>query len=239
MQLAGKKVVVIGGSSGIGFGIARGSAEAGADLVIASRSAQKLAQAQAQLQENVQVLQVDLVDEGSVQSLIRQVGAIDHLVITGGRPTEVAFLELATSRAREDFEVNFWGKYYAARYAAPLIRPGGSIIFISGAYARKPNAQAVVTVASFSAIEGLSRALALALSPIRVNTIAPGIIDTPLVMPDLPPAEREGVFASIAQRLPSKSVGQPADIAQAALFLMTTPFMTGSTIRVDGGYTIT
>ena len=239
MKLAGKKVVVIGGSSGIGLGIALGSAEAGAEIIIDSRSIEKLERAQTQFHGNTQALLVDLADEFSVQSLISQVGAMDHLVLTGAPPKHGAFLELAISTAREDFEVNFWGKYYAARYSAPHIRPGGSIIFISGAYTRKPNPDAVVSVASLSAIEALGRALALALSPIRVNTIAPGLIDTPMVMPDLPPAQRAETLASIAQQFPSKSFGQPADVAQAALFLMTTSFMTGTTIRVDGGYTIT
>ena len=239
MKLAGKKVVVLGGSSGMGLGIASASADEGADVIIASRSAQKLAQAQAQLQRDIQALTVDLGDEASVQACITRIGALDHLVITGGRTTFGAFLDLDTATAREDFDITFWGKYHAAKCGAPHIRPGGSIIFISGVYSHRPSPDAVVAAASLSAIESLGRALALALSPIRVNTIAPGLIDTPLIRQSLPPEEQEGFFAAVAKQLPSQCVGEPADIAQAALFLMTTPFITGSTLIVDGGGSLT
>ena len=238
MTLDGKKVVVIGGSSGIGLGIAEASVTAGAITVIASRSSEKLDAASKHIGGDVQTFTVDLVDEKSIEALMAEIGEFDHLVISGGRSTSGPFLELASEIAREDFEINFWGKYNAAKYSASQIRTGGSITFISGVYSRKPSANAVVTAASVSATESLGRALAVAVAPIRVNTIAPGLVDTPMVMPDASAEERAAFFESIAEILPSNTVGTPENIAQAAMLLMTNPFMTGSTIFIDGGYTI-
>jgi len=238
MNLEGKKVVVIGGSSGIGLGIAQASAVAGANVVIASRSADKLKAATEAINGQVQSYTVDLADEENVGNLMTQIGALDHLLITGGRSTFGPFLELASETARADFEVNFWGKYNAARYGAPNVQKGGTITFISGAYGRKPSADAVVSAASVSATDSLARALAVALAPIRVNSIAPGLINTPLVMPDATEQERKEFFESVTNYYPADVVGQPEDIAQVALMLMTNPFMTGATIHVDGGYTI-
>jgi len=238
MILDDKKVVVIGGSSGIGLGIARASVDEGADTVIASRSSQKLEAARRQLGDNVQTVTVDLADESSIIALMAEIGAFDHLVITGGRTTNGAFLELASDIAREDFDINFWGKYNATKYAAPHIRQGGSITFISGVYGRKPSPNAVVTAASVSATDSLGRALAVALSPIRVNTIAPGLVDTPMVMPAASEEEREDFFKSVGQNWPAKTVGIPENFGQVAVLCMTNPFISGSTIYVDGGYTI-
>jgi NAD(P)-dependent dehydrogenase (short-subunit alcohol dehydrogenase family) len=238
MNLEGKKVVVIGGSSGIGLGIAQASAVIGATIVIASRSAQKLKAASKLIAGQVQSYAVNLADEEAVSNVMGQIGAMDHLIVSGGRSTSGPFLELASETAREDFEINFWGKYNAARYGAPNIQKGGTITFISGVYGRKPSADAVVTAASVSATDSLARALAVALAPIRVNSIAPGLINTPAIMSDATEQERKEFYDSVASYWPAGGVGQPEDIAQVALMLMTNPFMTGATIYVDGGYTI-
>lgn len=238
MNLEGKKVVVIGGSSGIGLGIAQASAVAGANVVIASRSVGKLKAASKIIDGRVQSFSVDLANEEAVSSMMAKIGALDHLIVSGGRSTSGPFLELASETAREDFEINFWGKYNAARYGAPNIQKGGTITFISGALGRKPSGNAVVTAASVSATDSLARALAVALAPIRVNSIAPGFIDTPNFMPDATEPERKKAIDSFTSYWPADGVGQPEDIAQVALMLMTNPFMTGATIYVDGGYTI-
>lgn len=238
MLLDEKKIVILGGSSGIGLGIAKVAVDAGGEVLIASRSIQKLESAKKQLGDNAQFCSVDLADEQSIADLMAEAGAFDHLVVTGGQTTSGAFLELALNIAKEDFEINFWGKYNAAKYGAAQIRAGGSITFISGVYSRKPNANAVVTAASVSATESLGRALAVALSPTRVNTIAPGLVDTPMIMPEVPEDERTRILENIGDSLPGKTIGKPEDIAQMALMVMTNRFLTGSTLFIDGGYTI-
>ena len=238
MDLEGSKVVVIGGSSGIGLGIAQSSAIAGATVVIASRSAEKLQAATEVIDGQVHSYTVNLADEESVSNLMAQIGVLHHLIVSGGRSTSGPFLELASEIAREDFELNFWGKYNAARFGAPNVQKGGTITFISGSFGRKPSADAVVQAASVSATDSLARALAVALAPIRVNSIAPGFIDTGKVPLDATEQERKEFLESVTSYWPADGVGQPEDIGQVALMLMTNPFMTGATIHVDGGYTI-
>lgn len=238
MNLDQKKVLIIGGSSGMGLGIAKESATAGAELHIASRSAKKLAAAAEQIPGDVQTHTVDLTDETSIAALMAEIGALDHLVITGGYVATGPFLEFPEDGARKLHEVLFWGKYHAAKYAAPIIREGGSITFISGIYSHKATADAVALASSLGAVEALGRALAIALAPTRVNNITPGMVDTPQVLPGAPKEDHDAFLASIASYLPTKTVGTPQDIAQLALVLMTNPFMTGSTVLIDGGYSL-
>jgi len=238
MILYNKEVLVIGGSSGIGLGIAQMAAQEGANVHIASRSADKLAEASQKILGGCETHTVDLTDETTIAALMEEVGYLDHLLISGGHVSTGSFLEVPTDVARKQLEVIFWGKYLAAKYAAPRFAQGGSLTFISGIYSHKPSPDAVILAASLSAVEGLGRALAVALAPLRVNSLAPAMVDTPLVMPDATPEERAGFLASIAGYLPVKTVGTPQDIAQLALVLMTNPFMTGSTTLIDGGYTL-
>jgi NAD(P)-dependent dehydrogenase (short-subunit alcohol dehydrogenase family) len=129
-------------------------------------------------------------------------------------------------------ESKFWGAYRIARGARLTER--GSLTFISGYLSERPSANAVLQGAINAALEALGRGLALELSPVRVNVVSPGMIDTPL-WNGLDPSARTAMFERIAGSLPAKVVGQPSDISNAVLFAMTTPFATGSTIRVDGG----
>lgn len=239
VSLQGKKVVVIGGSSGIGLGIAKASQAAGAAVVIASRSAEKLAAASQEMGGDVETYAIDLTDEQALAQMMADLAPLDHLVVSGGSgPTFAPFLELPAEAARLDFEITFWGKYNAAKYAAPHLSSDGSIVFISGVYARRPNADAVVSAASLSAVEGLCRALALALAPIRVNAIMPALVDTPLFNPDVQGQAREAMFAAIGGNLPANRVATPENIGQMAVVLMTNQVITGSTMLMDGGYAL-
>jgi NAD(P)-dependent dehydrogenase (short-subunit alcohol dehydrogenase family) len=129
-------------------------------------------------------------------------------------------------------ESKFWGAYRVAR--AVKIREGGSLTLVSGLLSVRPSASSVLQGAINAALEALARGLALELAPVRVNAVSPGLIATPL-WSAMPKEKREAMFAGAAQRLPARRIGQPEDIANAVLFLVTTPFVTGSTLRVDGG----
>ncbi|MEM8860328.1 MAG: SDR family oxidoreductase, partial [Chloroflexota bacterium] len=238
MELDNKRVVVIGGSSGIGLGIALASYKAGAEVIIASRSQEKLNHARNMFYEEIQTHIVDLSEEESIVSLANQLGEIDHLVVSAGQVAWGSFIDLPTEDARKAFDLNFWGKYMSAKAIAPQMRQGGSITFISGVFGHKPAAGAVGSSASLSAIESLGRALAVALSPLRVNSITPALVDTPMIMPDASNEERSEYFKQVADSLPAKTIGDPKDIGNAAIMLMTNPFMTGSTLMIDGGYTL-
>ena len=129
-------------------------------------------------------------------------------------------------------ESKFWGAYRVAR--AARINDSGSLTLVSGFLSERPSATAVLQGAINAALEALARGLALELAPVRVNVVSPGMIETP-IWDDLPSESRRGMFETTAGHLPVRKIGQPEDIANAVLFLMTTTYATGSTVRVDGG----
>ncbi len=237
MRFEKKKIVVIGGSSGMGFATARMAAAEGAEVVIASRSQEKLQKARAQIQGVVEALTVNVTDEASVKAFFDKVGEFDHLTTPGSEAAMGSFLELDTAKARAAFDSKFWGQYNAARYGAPMIRAGGSITFFAGIWSQRPVPGSSVVTAINSAIEGLGRALAMELAPVRVNTVSPGIIDTP-IWSGMPSEMKEAMFKDIADSLPVKRVGRPEEIAQVVLCLMSNGFATGNTLYIDGGATL-
>ncbi len=237
MRFQGKKIVVIGGSSGMGLATAKAAAAEGARVVIASRSEEKLRQAKAQIQGSVEGLTINVMDEGSVKAFFDRVGEFDHLTTPGSEAVMGPFLSLDTQAARKAFDSKFWGQYHAAKYGAPKIRSGGSITFFAGIWSQRPIPRASVVAAINSAIEGLGRALAIELAPVRVNTVSPGIVDTPLYA-GMAPDKREVMFKEAAASIPAKRIAKPEEIAQTVLYLMTNGYTTGSTLYVDGGATL-
>ncbi len=234
MRFQGQRIVVIGGSSGMGLATAKMAAAEGAVVVIASRSEDKLRQAKARIEGKVELYTVDVTDEASVKSFFDKVGEFNHLTTPGNEAAMGRFLEMDVRAARAAFDSKFWGQYYAAKYGAPKIRNGGSITFFAGIWSQKPVARSTVITAINSAIEGLGRALAMELAPIRVNTVSPGIVDTPIYA-GMAPDKRAAMFEEVAASIPAKRIGQPEDIAQTVLYLMSNGYTTGSTLYVDGG----
>jgi NAD(P)-dependent dehydrogenase (short-subunit alcohol dehydrogenase family) len=237
MRFRGQKIVVIGGSSGMGFATAKMAAEEGAAVIIASRSEERLQKAKVQIEGEVEVLTVDIRDEGSVKTFFDKVGEFDHLTTPGNEAAMGAFLELDTKTAKAAFDSKFWGQYHAAKYGAPKMRGGGSITFFAGIWSQRPVPGGSVITAINSAIEGLCRALAGELAPIRVNTVSPGIVDTPIYS-KMPPDVKERMFKEAAASIPSKRVGKPEEIAKTILYLMSNGYSTGNTLYVDGGATL-
>ena len=233
MSLKNKKIVIIGGSSGIGLATAKAASAKGANVVIASRSQEKLENASAEIGSNCIVFPLDFSLEESVKTFFDQCGQFDHLVTTAMIGAGGPFLEFETETARKVFDSKFWGQYYAAKYGAPQINPGGSITFFSGVASQKPNPGRGAIAAINGAIEGLCRTLAVELSPIRVNVISPGLIATPLY-DKMPDDDRASFFNSMADKLPVKRVGAAEDVAQTVLYLMNNGF-TGSVFEVNGG----
>jgi NAD(P)-dependent dehydrogenase (short-subunit alcohol dehydrogenase family) len=129
------------------------------------------------------------------------------------------------------------GSWSCARYAAPRIRAGGSIIFVTGAAVVRPPRHAAMVTAAFAAVEALSRALALELGPLRVNTIRPGYTDSEM-WSHLAAAERDELRRQVAEAMPVGRMGTPEDIAHAAVFLMTSRQTTGAVLEVSGGETL-
>jgi NAD(P)-dependent dehydrogenase (short-subunit alcohol dehydrogenase family) len=237
MLLNGKRTVFIGGSSGMGLAAAQLAVQEGATVVIAARSREKLARAKQDLGGGVAALPLDATDEGAVKAFFQQVGPFDHLLTTITSGERQAFLNLDVAAAKTHFEGKFWGQWLAARYGAPHLRAGGSITFFSGIWGHRPPGEVAVIAAMNSGIEGLARALAVELAPIRVNAVSPGLIDTPIYA-GMPPEVKDAMFSAYGAATPVKRVGRPEEVARTVLYLMTNSFTTGSTIFVDGGYTL-
>jgi len=236
MSLDGKTVVIVGGSSGIGLASAAAASALGARVVIAGRSAQKLDAARRVVEGRIEARRLDMTDDASVGAFFAAVGPLDHLVITASEAALGRFREIDTADARRFFDSKFWGPYSVARRAAPQIRHGGSITFFSGAAGSRASPGFSCGSAINAAVEALSRTLAVELAPVRVNTISPGLVDTPVWETLVPAAERDALFAETAAKLPAGRIGRPEDVADAVLFLIRNAYTTGTTLFVDGGY---
>jgi NAD(P)-dependent dehydrogenase (short-subunit alcohol dehydrogenase family) len=232
ISLEGRKVLVVGGSSGIGLATARAAAEAGAAVTIAARSAPRLIAAVETIGHRATARQLDAGNDASVDAFFADGAEWDHVVATAGKGGRGRLAEVAMPDAMAAMNGKFWSYYRIARVAR--IAPAGSLTFISGTIGHKPAPGAPLVAAINAAIEGLTRGLAIDFAPVRVNTISPGVIDTPL-WDRLSEAERKSLFDRSAATLPARRIGQPEDVAQAALFLMTNPFATGTVLHLEGG----
>jgi len=230
MLLKDKKVVVVGGSSGIGLSTAELAKREGADVIIASRNAEKLDAVAKTL--NAIAIPADVTSDESVAELFRRCGPVDHVVVTAAQLKTGPFKTVAMDDVRATMEGKFWGAWRVARSAQ--IRPGGSLTLVSGFLSIRPRPNSAIVGAANGAIESLARSLALELAPVRVNLIAAGFVDTPLsasLLGDQLDARREQLRAT----LPIKRVVGPADVAALAVHIMTNTALTGATYDVDGG----
>lgn len=232
-DLSGKRVLVIGAAGGIGAATAKAFAHAGAKVVAAGRPGPKLDQAASAVGADVAPL--DILDNAAIVRFFALAQPFDHVVIAAASTKGGPVGQLPLEDAKASMESKFWGAYRVARTAKVI--DGGSITFVSGFLSHRPSANSVLQGAINAALEALGRGLALERAPVRVNSVSPGLIDTPL-WGGLADSEREGMFARTAERLPARRVGQPEDIAQAILFVATNSFATGTTVTVDGGGTI-
>ena len=234
MSLKNQTVVVLGGSTGIGFATAKAACAEGARVVITGRAREKLERAAKALGNSARAVALDVADEAGTRALFDGMDRVDHIFVVGADVTVGATIRGDTAALRPAMDTRFWGSVYAAKYGAPKMKDGASITFTSGTSALRPLPGGSVASASCGAVEALARSLAVDLAPIRVNVIAPGLIDTPLVAQVM--GERTGaVMKDAASRLPVRRVGRPEDIADAALFLMKNGYVTGITLTVDGG----
>jgi NAD(P)-dependent dehydrogenase (short-subunit alcohol dehydrogenase family) len=230
MQLAGKKVVVVGGSSGIGLATAELAKQNGATVVIASRSEEKLNAAAGRI--GAQAIRVDVTSDESVASLFGQCGAVDHVVVTAAQLKTGPFKSVAMDDVRATLEGKFWGAWRCARSAQ--IAAGGSLTLVSGFLSVRPRPNSAIVCAVNGALESLTRSLALELAPVRVNCVSPGIIDTP-IRAAMPEAARREMLEKTAAALPVRRVGLGKDIAKQILAYMDNGFATGSIVYIEGG----
>jgi NAD(P)-dependent dehydrogenase (short-subunit alcohol dehydrogenase family) len=233
--LQDKRVVVLGGSSGIGLEVARQAASQGASVVIASSSAERVQKAVESVGGETQGQALDVSDERAIATFFSKLGAFDHLVFTAGDSLHLH--DLASTdlqQARHAFELRYWSALAAVKHGNPHIRKGGSIVITTGIAGLRPQKGWVIAASVCGTIDALTRALAVELAPIRVNAVSPGVVRTNLWQ-SMPAPERERLFETVGKSLPVGRVGEAHDVAQAYLFLMQEGFSTGQTIVVDGG----
>lgn len=239
-DLSGRRVVVIGGSAGIGYASAEMALAAGAEVAISARGEERLAAAAARLTErfgrDVPWRVIDMRERAEVAAYLASVAPIDHLLLPGANVYRTTFADLDEELARASFDAKMWAPFFAAYDARPHMRRGGSIVFYTGLANRRPVPGYVVGAVIDGALDAATRSLAYELAPeeLRVNCVSPGIIETAYVE-RISPEVKEELFSAYAVKVPVGRVGQAEDCAKAAMYLMTTGFVTGAVLRVDGG----
>ncbi len=237
MALAGKTALILGGTSGIGFAVARAAVHEGAMVVVASSSAERVERAVKELDagQRARGHVLDLANEAAVRGLFEREQSFDHLVFTAGESLSLGKItEAELEPAQRFFQLRYWGAFMAAKHGAAHIRPGGSIVFTSGLAGARPHPTWSLGASICAAMEGLTRALAVELAPIRVNIVAPGVVKTAL-WSSFSEADRAALYAQTAARLPVGHVGEAHEVARAYLYLMEQTYTTGEVLRVDGG----
>lgn len=243
-SLRNQRIVIIGGSAGIGLSTAKEAVLRGAQVVIAGRTQERLKAAAVAIGVAVEIRQLDAGSESAVAEFFAKVGEFDHLaVLVPGAPDKELSAKLGPFLTMEPdvfeavFRNRFWTQCWAVRHAALRIRKTGSIVLSSSSQPRKTIPGYSASCAAVGAVETLMRILAIEIAPIRVNVIAPGFIATPTT--DFIPPERRAAWDKVLHAQPVKRFGSPAEIADGILFLMENAFATGTVLDIDGGYRFT
>jgi NAD(P)-dependent dehydrogenase (short-subunit alcohol dehydrogenase family) len=231
-QLAGQTVLVIGGTKGIGLETARLARDEGADVIITARDPERL-QAVG-LEVGARTAAFDATDLDRLGEFFDELpGQIDHVLVTGPGPYYAPLAELDFAQAHRNYDAHLLLPVQVARKAVGKVRPGGTLLFMSGTGGRRATSGALIT-AHTAAVPALARNLAVELAPIRVNVIAAGFVDTPLsatLLGDQLDERRE----QLRRTLPIGRVVGAEDVASLAIHLMVNTAITGATVDIDGG----
>ncbi len=235
MELTQQRIVLLGGTSGVGLATAERCLAAGAEVIIASRSREKVNQALAVLEQRATGEVVNATSREELESFFDHLGAFDHLVLTvSGGEGSGPFRTLDLAALQRGFTAKFWAQVQAAQVSLKTLQRTGSMTFVTAISARAGLTDTAGLAAINGALEAMIKPLASELRPIRVNAVSPGVIATPW-WNSLSEEHRERFFSQSASHTPVGRVGRAEDVAHAILFLLTNSFMTGSVIECDGG----
>jgi len=232
-DLVDRTVLVVGGARALGRRISERLADAGANVIIAARNLEKAAQV-AEALPRATALQVDITDEASVRTAAASVDEIDHIVTLASSYHDVPIAEIDPDSVAESLKAKVIGPMLLAKHFGARIASGGSMVMFSGLVAWKPGPRYTVLGVTNGAVSFLAAHLAYEMAPIRVNAIAPGVIDSG-VWDDLPAAERQSLFDQTTQSVLAGRVGTNDEVADALLWLLSAGFVTGETVHIDGG----
>jgi NAD(P)-dependent dehydrogenase (short-subunit alcohol dehydrogenase family) len=232
-DLQDRTVVVVGGGSGIGRALALATARAGAEVVVAGRDVHRLRAGLGDLGPRARAVGVDLADEDSVRRFAAEVGDLDHLVSTATAAANGPVASLDADAVQRAFAAKVIGPLLLAKHLGTRFRDGGSLLLFSGVLAWRPAPERAVTATTNGAVAALAQALAVELAPLRVNAVSPGIVDSGAW--DGLGEGKAAFLDSVARGNPARRVGSLDDLVQASLLALTNPFVTGTTLHVDGG----
>jgi NAD(P)-dependent dehydrogenase (short-subunit alcohol dehydrogenase family) len=230
--LQDKTILVVGRGSGIARAVALLARSEGAGIIVAGRDRAKLANSYDD--DGICAETLDITDDESIAALANRVGRVDHVVSTASARARGKLADLQRQNLLQSFDTKVIGPTMLAKHFASQINPGGSFVLFSGVHAFKHNVGYLGVGITNGAVDFLTRWLAVELAPIRVNAISPGVIDTG-AWDAMGEEGKRDYFAQIAAHNPTGRIGTPGDIAAAVLFAMTNTFMTGMTLKIDGG----
>jgi NAD(P)-dependent dehydrogenase (short-subunit alcohol dehydrogenase family) len=234
-QLESQRIVILGGTSGIGLATAERAAAEGATVIVASSRPDRIDAALERLPASAEGYTVDVRREEQIRDLFSRLGSFDHLAYTAGETLQIGpIADTRLDGAQRALDVRVWGAYAAVKYARAHLRPGGSIVLSSGIAGTRPEPNWTVAASVCGALDALTRALAVELAPIRVNAVAPGVVRSDLWR-EMSEEERSTMYDSLSEALPVGRVGEVSDIAETFLYLMRNGYSSGTIVTVDGG----
>jgi NAD(P)-dependent dehydrogenase (short-subunit alcohol dehydrogenase family) len=245
-KLNGKVAVITGGSSGIGLAAAKRFVEEGAHVFIMGRRQSELDKAKAEIGKNVSTVQGDVASLSDLDRLYRTVktekGGIDIVVASAGIVERVLTQDATPEHFDKTFGINARGVYFTVQKALPLLRKGGSVVLVSSGLHLKGLPEHGTYAATKAAVRSFARTWAMELKDrgIRVNTLSPGPVETPIIDGQFKSKEEaDGARAFFASITPLGRIGRPEEMAAAILFLASddSSFSTGIDLVADGGIT--
>ncbi len=234
MKMNNRRILVIGGSSGIGKAVAEMAYSMGNEVVLTSRQLSKAIAIAKSIGDSVAGQQLDINDETQVSNFFNAVEGFDHVYIAAGSTKIGALTDGLLHQNLQAFNTRFIGSLSVVRAAIHKINSGGSFVFTGGISTDRPIPGAWVSGLGTAAAEQLARVLVMEYPQIRFNAVSPGYTDTPM-WDDLLGENRDAILAEVAQKIPVKKIASPQEVASAVLFLMSNDSVNGEVLHVDGG----